>query len=346
MHLIRATEDFVLKTLPYPGFPILLHEDMSSAEAANAFMRYYLTRGSISSKQSWPPTGRAMYDYFSFLEANELHWQDVHRGDEQTLVGAYRDYSLDIAKLARNTVRQRLIYICEFYVYALHQKWVDALPFVMEERRAPKQETFLAHLDTSDGTVKTRDVSPKAKKSLPKFLSKSEVKALLAATRNPHHQMILRLGLQAGLRREEIATFPLAYVFNPDATDRTERNICIHLDPQDGHGIRTKGSKPRDIYVTRSFLKDLYFYSAHQRGELSQLSTENHKSLILNRDGMPYADNGKRLHRVVSTIGAEAGIKVFPHMLRHTYATHTLNAMQQGKSTINPLIYLDRKSVV
>ena len=68
MHLIRATEDFVLKTLPYPGFPILLHEDMSSAESANAFMRYYLTRGSISSKQSWPPTGRAMYDYFSFLE--------------------------------------------------------------------------------------------------------------------------------------------------------------------------------------------------------------------------------------------------------------------------------------
>ena len=99
----------------------------------------------------------------------------------------------------------------------------------MEERRAPKQETFLAHLDTSDGTVKTRDVSPKAKKSLPKFLSKSEVKALLAATRNPHHQMILRLGLQAGLRREEIATFPLAYVFNPDATDRTERNICCLL---------------------------------------------------------------------------------------------------------------------
>ena len=34
MHLIWATEEFVLKTRPYPGFPILLHEDMRSAEPA------------------------------------------------------------------------------------------------------------------------------------------------------------------------------------------------------------------------------------------------------------------------------------------------------------------------
>jgi integrase len=343
MHLIWATEEFLLKTRPYPGFPILLHEDLSSAEAPNAFMRYYLTRGRIGSKQSWPPTGRAMYDYFSFLEANGLDWKDVHRGDEQTLVGAYRDYCLDTAKLGRNTVRQRLLYVCEFYVYAQRQKWVDALPFALEERHLPRQERFLAHVDTSGGTVMARDVSPKARKNLPKFLSKSEVQALLAAADNPHHRMILRLGLQTGLRREEIATFPLAYVFDPDAAGRTERNIRIHLDPQDGHGMRTKGSKPRDIYVSRSFLKDLHFYVVHQRGERSQLSAVKHEPLFLNRDGLPFAANGKRIGRIVSTIGAAAGLRAWPHLLRHTYATHTLNAMQRGKSTIDPLVFLQRQ---
>lgn len=343
MHLIWATEEFFLKTRPYPGFPILLHEDMRSAEPANAFMRYYLTRGRIGSKQSWPPTGRAMYDYFSFLEAQGLDWKDVSRGDELTLVSAYRDYCLDTAKLDRNTVRQRLLYVCEFYEYALRQKWIDSLPFGYEERHVPREDGFLAHVDSSSGLITGRDVNPKAKKNLPKFLSTSEVRALLGAASNPHHKMMIRFGLQTGLRREEIATFPLAYVFDPDAVGRAERNVLIHLDPQDGHGMRTKGSKLREIFVSRTFLKDLHFYAMHQRGERSQLCSIKHKPLFLNHDGKPYAANGKRIGRIVSAIGASVGIRAWPHMLRHTYATHTLNAMQRGKATIDPLVFLQRQ---
>ena len=343
MHLIWATQEFTLQTRPYPGFPILLDEEMRSAEAANAFMRYYLMRGRIRSEQSWPSTGRAMYDYFSFLEAQGLDWRAVHRGDELSLVGAYRDYCLDTAKLARNTVRQRLLYVCEFYVYAFRQKWVDALPFGYEERTIKRHGGFLAHVDATGGTVTVRDVSLKTQKSLPRFLGKSEVKVLLAAAINPHHRMMIRVGLQTGLRREEIATFPRAYVFDPDSAGRTERNIRIRLDPQDGHGMQTKGSKVRDIFVSRAFLKDLHFYAIHKRGERAQLSSKKHEPLFLNRSGEPYAASGKRIGRIVSTIGAAAGIKVWPHMLRHTYATHTLNAMQRGTTSIDPLVFLQRQ---
>ena len=343
MHLIWATQEFTLKQRPYPGFPILLDAEMRSVEAANAFLRHYLMRGRIGSEQSWPSTGRAMYDYFSFLEAQGLNWKDVNRGDELTLVGAYRDYCLDTAKLARNTVRQRLLYVCEFYVYALRQKWVDALPFGYEERKIKRNDGSLAHVDSSSGSVTVRDVSLKVHKNLPRFLGKSEIQALLAAALNPHHKMILRLGLQTGLRREEIATFPLHYVFDPDKSKRTERNIRIRLDPQDGHGMQTKGSKSRDIFVSRAFLKDLHFYAIHKRGERSQLSPLKHKPLFLNKNGEPYAANGKRIGRIVTKIGATADIKVWPHMLRHTYATHTLHAMQRGKSSIDPLVFLQRQ---
>lgn len=48
-----------------------------------------------------------------------------------------------------------------------------------------------------------------------------QVKNLLAAAVNPHHRMMIRLALHTGLRREEIAAFPLAYVFNPKMTNPT-----------------------------------------------------------------------------------------------------------------------------
>lgn len=343
MHLVWATEDFTLRQRPYPGFPILLDGEMRSVEPANAFMRHYLMRGRIGSEQSWASTGRAMYDYFSFLEAQGFDWKDVRRGEDLSLVAAYRDYCLDTAGLARNTVRQRLLYVCEFYEYALRQQWVDALPFGQEERHVRKSNGFLAHLDATGGTVTVRDVNPKAQKNMPQFLSKSEVYALVAAAINPHHRAMIRLALQTGLRREEIATFPLAYVFDPDNAGRTERNIRIRLDPHDGHGMQTKGSKERDIFISRGFLKDLHFYALHKRGERAQLCSTKHHPLFLNKNGEPYAANGKRIGRIVSTIAASAGIKAWPHMLRHTYATHTLHAMQRGGSSIDPLVFLQKQ---
>ena len=129
MHMIWATEDFTIDGRPYPGFPIVLHDSLESAVEANQFLRHYLTRGKIGSEQSWPSTGRALYDYFGFLEAHGLHWSDVDRGEEKSLVAAYRDYCLKDVKLARNTVRQRIHYICAFYDYALREGWVDRLPY-------------------------------------------------------------------------------------------------------------------------------------------------------------------------------------------------------------------------
>jgi site-specific recombinase XerD len=75
-----------------------------------------------------------MYDYFGFLQAHNLQWDDVQRGDNHDLISAYRDYSFDTGQLASNTVKQRLLYICEFYQYALKQNWIDTLPFEHEER--------------------------------------------------------------------------------------------------------------------------------------------------------------------------------------------------------------------
>lgn len=344
MELVWATEDLVIASRPYPGFPILLWDSMNSCAPANGFFRFYLLRGAIASRKSWPSTGRALYDFFSFLQAHDLDWHDVERGEAKSLIAAYRDYCLVECQLARSTTRQRLLYVCKFYEYAQHQGWVSRLPFGYEERTIKRAPGFLAHVDASGGKTMANDVMPRQHRTLPKFLSMHEIKTLLATADNPHHRMMIRLGLQTGLRREEIASFPLAYVFDPDKTGRRERNIRIRLDPHDGHGMRTKGSKPRDLYISRRFLVDLHRYVVQVRGERASLSRTQHKPLFLNQLGEPFADDGKRIERIVRKIGAQVGIRVHPHMLRHTYATHTLATLQRNRNSgVEPLVFLQRQ---
>ncbi|PZO07982.1 MAG: integrase [Lysobacteraceae bacterium] len=346
MQLIWATSDFIIGGRPYPGFPIVLHDSMESAVEANQFLRSYLTRGVIASERSWPNTGRAIYDYFGFLEAHGLDWRDVERGEEKALVAAYRDYSLKEVKLSRNTVRQRLHYVCEFYKYALKEGWVDRLPYSEEDREVRRTDKgYLAHVNASGNRQVVRDVMPRHHKNLPKFLSKDQVKALLGATTNPHHLMITRFTLQTGLRRDEIATFPLAYVFHPDAKPGQANAVRVTLNPSDGSGMRTKGSKEREIVISRRFMTKLYRYSILQRGELASNNGRPQSTLFLTRDGLPYQNHGKSIETFVRANAAKVGIKSHPHMLRHTYATHTLFAAQRNPAAfgLNPLVFLQRQ---
>lgn len=344
MELVWSNNDLVIAGQPYPGFPILLWDSMESCIEANQFFRHYLLRGAIGSKKSWPSTGRALYDFFSFIQAHELDWRDVDRGEAKSVVAAYRDFCIRVCNLAPSTTRQRLHYICKFYEYALSQKWVSRLPFGQEERTVKRAFSFLAHVDASGGKAISNDVMPRVHKGLPKFLTMTEVRALLRATENPHHRMMMLLALHTGLRREEIASFPLAYVFEPDKAGRRERNLRIHLNPFDGSGMCTKGSKPRYIYFSRGFMADLNRYVVQLRGERASLSKITHKPLLLNQLGEPYAEDGKSLCRIIRDTGKRVGIKAHTHMLRHTYATYTLISLRRNPgSGIEPLVFLQRQ---
>jgi site-specific recombinase XerD len=317
---------------------------MESCVPVNQFFRRYLIRGAIGSKRSWPSTGRALYDFFSFLQAHELDWRDVDHGEAKSLVAAYRDYCLETCELAAKTTRQRLTYICEFYKYALKEGWVKSLPFSYEERTGRPDTGFLAHLDASGGKIVANDVMPRVHKALPKFLSMAEITSLLAAADNPHHRMMIRLALHTGLRREEIAAFPLVYVFDPDRAGRAERNVRIRLDPFDGSGMVTKGSKPRGIYINRTFMAELFHYATKLRGERASLNKTPQKELFLNQAGRPFGDVGKSINRIIGNIGKRAGIKVHTHMLRHSYATHTLSSLQRNPASgLDPLIFVQRQ---
>ena len=135
-----------------------------------------------------------MYDYFSFLQAHELDWREVDRGEAKSLVAAYRDYCLVACDLALNTTRQRLTYVCKFYEFALREGWVRRLPFAYEQRNVKRDMSFLGHVDSSGSNSIANDVMPRRHKPLPKFLSISEIKSLIAAAETPRglRQLVFR----------------------------------------------------------------------------------------------------------------------------------------------------------
>ncbi|MFY4698419.1 tyrosine-type recombinase/integrase [Burkholderia glumae] len=346
MYLVRSTAEYKIDGRSRPGFPILLWDDMSSCWEANEFLRYYLSRGSIGSKKSWRPTGQAIYDFFGFLQAHELAWNDVDRAEQKDLVGAYRDYCLDTVKQERSTVRQRLIYVIAFYEFAASKGWISKIPFEYERRRAPNSSAFLAHTDASGNMREVASQMPRARRKLIKYLTRHQANALTAAAVNPHHRMIIRLALGSGLRREELATFPASYVANARGSGPATKNVRIVLDPCDGTGMKTKGDKPRAIFIPRGLMDELHHYLVHWRGERASLSDEDRKPLFLTQAGRPWADAGKGIEAMIRTVGAKVGIATYPHMLRHTYATQTLVALLQHRKTnrIEPVVFLRTRS--
>jgi len=345
MHLFEATEDFKIVGQPKPGFPILLWKDLTSCREVNAFFRYYLLRGAISSGGSWMTIGRALYDFFGFLEAHDLDWFDVGRGERKNLVAAYRDYCLETVKHERNTVRNRLTYICAFYEDALNRGLIPCLPYEFETRHIATTPGYLVHVDASGGDTSVRSVMPTKHRHLPKFLTKASMYALLGATTNPHHLMMLRLALQTGLRREEIATFPLAYLVDAKSAQIGERNLKITLNANDGTGMQTKGSRRRTLIMSRRLMQDLQNYVKHFRGERSSLSKDSYPCLFLTASGLPWAEDGKGFEKIVRRLGQKVGVETCPHMLRHTYATHTLHALQKdrGDTKLEPLVFIQRQ---
>lgn len=144
---------------------------------------------------------------------------------------------------------------------------------------------------------------PKGEKKLPNVLSKEEVKAILNAHGNIKHRTMLSLIYSCGLRRSELLKL------KPTDID-SKRNIII---------IRvSKGKKDRIVPLSEKILTMLRIYYKSYKPE-TWLFEGQHK-------GEPYSEQS--LQSVLKDAVEKSNIKkpVTLHWLRHSYATHLMEA--------------------
>ena len=148
------------------------------------------------------------------------------------------------------------------------------------------------------------DIStPKKTKSLPKVMTKQEIKDLFHSTRFGRNRLMLQFMYGSGARVSEVVKLKVEDI------NLKERTAMIRGG---------KGGKDRMIILSQDWIKDLKKYLKKKK--------VNSEFVFSKKNGKTLSTD--TIQRIVRTSAERAGIHkhVTPHSLRHSYATHLLEA--------------------
>ena len=153
--------------------------------------------------------------------------------------------------------------------------------------------------------------APKREKRLPTILSRDNLQMLIEAADQTtpgglRNRGILELMYAAGVRLSEVSALNMPNV------DLSERTLVV----------RGKGNKERMVLVGAPAEMALRRYLAEGRPKLAK---PGEQALFVNRDGKRLS--GRSIQQIVRRHAMRAGldIRVYPHLLRHSFATHLLD---------------------
>jgi len=200
-----------------------------------------------------------------------------------------RDYLSELMEkgFVKASIARKLSAIRSFYRYLLREEIISTSPVATTS-------------------------SPKLDKRLPSFLSIEEINRLLEAP---------DLSTPQGLR--DRALLELLYASGLRVSELVNLNLeQVNLDTNE---IRVwgKGSKERMVLMGEPAAKALIAYLSRGRPEL--LGKKSSSALLLNRYGKRLIE--RRVQRILEKYAniINIGKRVYPHMLRHTFATHLLD---------------------
>jgi site-specific recombinase XerD len=149
----------------------------------------------------------------------------------------------------------------------------------------------------------TEVAKPKVRRKLPVVWSREEVRALLDITVNPKHRALLALYYSAGLRCQE--------ALNLKVSDIDSKRMIIHI--REG-----KGRFPRQVMLSPKLLEWLRLYWRWRKPKDWLFPGK--------RPDRPLRASGVRI--ICQNLRRQLGItkRLSPHVLRHSFASHLLDA--------------------
>ena len=226
-----------------------------------------------------------------------------YRNDLNHFAAFLEDAAIDPLGIDRRSFRR--------YLACLHES--ETAPASVN-RKVSTIHTFYRHLARE--RVIERDPllgvgSPKRAQRLPAILSADQLTAIIEAADGDTPQglrdrAILELMYAAGLRLAEVVGTDV------DSLDLAELLVRV----------RGKGNKERMVVIGRPAAQALERYVRRGRPSLVE---QGQPALFVNRSGGRLS--GRSVQKIVRKHALKAGLdkRVFPHLLRHSFATHMLD---------------------
>lgn len=196
--------------------------------------------------------------------------------------------------------------------------YVGMTPRTVARRLSVMRQFFrflLAEQTRSDDPASTLD-SPKLGRPLPKVLSRRDIDKLIVATRDKgsddggRMETLLEILYGTGLRVSELVTLPLAAV---------ERDPSVLI-------VRGKGSKDRLVPLSDPARAAIIKWLHMRAGSLAEGETSRYLFPSRSKGGhLTRQRFAQLLKEAALAAGINAG-RVSPHVLRHAFASHMLEA--------------------
>lgn len=248
--------------------------------------------------------------FLAYLENEKrysIHTLNSYKDDLMTLVDFLtREGFGDLTTVSPRTAR--------FYVATLHENYTPT----SIARKISSVRSFYNYMTREELMNENPFVDvelPKKEKKLPKFIYPEEIENLfksidVSKSLGKRDKLILEFLYGTGVRVAELCNIKIRDI------DFYQKLVLIH----------GKGSKDRLVPLHDNLLEQIKDYIITVRKEfLSKQEEPDSRALFLNFKGTPLSTRGVRL--VVNRIldNSEETIKISPHTLRHTFATHLLN---------------------
>jgi len=247
-------------------------------------------------------------EFINYIEYEKRFSYNTSLNYKKDLIDFYNFQNKGIKDIDTNDIRK---YLKELYDKKYSNSTIS--------RKISALKSFYKYLEGS-GKVKENPMilisNPKKEQKLPSFLNYNDIESLLNVPNlkiddGQRDALIMEMLYSTGVRVSELVNIKLTDINN------SEQKIII----------LGKGNKERYVYYGSRCknLLDLYLKDG-------RTSLPNGEYLFLNKHGRKLNDRMVRmiLDRNASLAGIK--VKVTPHTLRHTYATHMLNEGADLKS--------------
>ena len=239
-----------------------------------------------------------------------LEMMQAERGSSPNTIMAYRRDLNDFLKYLKEINQELLIVEGEHLKgYLAHLRSQHVSPRTQSRHLSSIREFY--RFAYSENWIKKNPCdyveSPKMPKSLPKYLTEQEVLDLICSARSENLRLytLLEIVYASGLRVSELVGLPLT-AFNPQ-----EKHLFVV----------GKGSKERIVPLNDHAAEALQEWLIHREKKISRPSKWLFPSRLSKSGHLTRGAFFKELKKLALEIGLDPQ-KVFPHVFRHSFASH------------------------